>query len=159
MAFGPGLRAGVQLDYLQTQIGEGYGSQGAVAAEFGVQAQLVENLWIGAHIYNVNRAKIGDFNNERIPTIFRLGLSYTFSEKLFLAIETEKDIDFLATYKAGLEYVIIPELALRVGVSTKPTTMYAGIGIDLGRFKIDIASTFHQVLGASPEIGLVYDLN
>lgn len=159
MKFGPALRAAVQLDYLHTQIGEGYGSQGAVAAEVGVQARLIEGLWLGAHIYNVNRAKMGDFNNERIPTIFRLGLSYTFSEKLLMAIETEKDIEMRAAYKVGIEYVIIPELSLRGGVSTKPTTVYAGIGINLRRFKIDIASAFHQTLGASPEISITYDLN
>lgn len=159
MRFGPSLRAGVQLDYLQTKIGEGYGSQGAVAAEVGIQAKLIEDLWLGAHVYNVNRAKIGDYGNERIPTILRLGLSYTFSKKLILAAETEKDIDLPASYKFGVEYQAIPQLALRGGVSTASTTAYAGIGIQLQRFRIDIASSIHQTLGASPEIALTYDFN
>lgn len=156
MKFGPNLRAGVQMDYLQTRIGEGYGSQGAVAAELGIQAQLIEDLWLGVHVFNLNRAKIGDYNNERTPTILRLGLSYTFSEKLLLAVETEKDIDLEASYKFGMEYQVVKVLALRGGVSTAPTTAYAGLGLSLDRFQLDIAAAFHQQLGASPEISLTY---
>ena len=77
MNFGEGLRAAIQLDYLNIRLGEGYGSKSAVAAEIGVQARLVEKLWIGAHVYNPNRAKIGGPYDERVPTVFRACLLYT----------------------------------------------------------------------------------
>ena len=58
MPFGENFSAGIQLDYLTTKIGEGYGNNGVVAGEFGLQAKPLKNLTIGAHIFNPSRAKI-----------------------------------------------------------------------------------------------------
>jgi hypothetical protein len=76
--FGEAISAGVQMNYLGTFIGEGYGKSNAFAVEAGIQARLIKQLFIGAHIFNPNRAKIADYNNERASTIMKLGLRYQF---------------------------------------------------------------------------------
>ena len=154
--FGEKMSAGVMMDYLQTKIPE-YGKKGSFVAEAGIQAKSLKNLTIGFHIFNPTRTKIADYNSERIPTILRLGFDYKFSEKVFVACETEKDIDKKAMAKAGLEYCPTKELYLRAGISTNPSLSCFGIGLNLKQFKLDISSSYHAVLGFSPQVGLIYE--
>ncbi len=147
------------MNYLTTRIGENYGNTSALAVEAGLQAQLSKELSIGAHIYNPNRAKVAAFNDERIPTIMRIGLNYTFSEKVFVVAETQKDIDYPANFKAGVEYRVVEVLYLRAGVSTGPVLNTFGFGLNLKQFRLDIASSYHSVLGYSPHVSLTYNVS
>src|SRR4051812_44198172 len=93
-SFGEKISAGIQLDYLNTFIAdEYYGSKSTYAVEGGLLAEPIKNLKIGAHIFNPTRAKLAEYDDERVPTIVRLGASYKFSEKTTWSIEEEKDID------------------------------------------------------------------
>lgn len=158
MEFGEGLRAGIQLDYVDVQLGEGYGSTSGVTAEFGVQARLTENLWFGAHVYNPNRMEIGGPYEEKAPTRFRVGANYTFSDKFLMSAEVVKDIDYDEQVRIGMEYMPNEVLYIRGGISTDPSQNSAGIGIHLGRLDIDMAATFRSKLGPSPQFGLTYSL-
>ena len=155
-AFGNKLSAGIAMDYLTTKIAEGYGSRGVLAAEFGIQAKPLKGLTIGAHVFNPTRAKIADYNDERLPTIIRFGGDYSFSDKVTVAVETEKDIAKKAIFKAGIEYKPVKEFYLRAGVGTNPTLTSFGFGINLKNLKIDVSANYHQTLGISPQIGLTY---
>ncbi len=155
-AFGDKLSAGIAMDYLTTKIGEGYGNKGVVAAEFGIQARPLKGLTLGAHVFNPTRTKIADYNNERLPTIIRFGGDYDFSDKVKIAVETEKDMAQKAIFKAGIEYKPVKEFYLRAGIGTNPTLTSFGFGINLKNLKIDVAANYHQTLGFSPQIGLTY---
>ena len=103
------------MDYLGVRLGENYGSASALAVSLGMQARLTEALWIGAHVYNPNRVRIGGPYDDRIPTLLRAGFGYTFSTKLLMTLEAEKDIEKarkdLATWNEknpGLRVVITP---------------------------------------------------
>lgn len=157
-SFGNKLSAAVAMDYLTTHIAEGYGNTGALAAEAGIIAKPVKNLTIGVYVFNPTRAKVSDYDNERLPTIIRLGGDYNFSDRVTLAIETDKDIAQKAEFKAGLEYKAVKEFYLRIGVSTNPGLTCFGFGINLKNFKMDVSATYHQVLGISPQLGLSYTL-
>jgi len=155
-SFGDQLSAGITINCLNTRIAEGYGNKNVFAAEAGIQAKPIKELTIGAHVFNPTRAKLADYNEERIPTIVRVGADYDFSDKVTLAIETEKDISQKAIFKAGIEYKPVKELYLRAGISTKPTLSAFGIGLDVKNFKIDLSANYHQTLGISPQVSLTY---
>jgi hypothetical protein len=155
-AFGDKLSVGIAMDYLTTKIGEGYGSKGVLAAEFGIQAKPLKGLTIGAHVFNPTRAKLADYNNERLPTVIRFGGDYNFSDKVKVAVETEKDIAQKAIFKAGIEYKPVKELYLRAGIGTNPTLTSFGFGLNLKSIQIDVSANYHQTLGFSPQIGLTY---
>ena len=154
--FGEKFSAGIQFDYLGTSIAEGYGTQSAFTVEAGIQALLAKNLWLGAHVYNPVKAKLSDFNDEKIASLLKLGLNYTFSDKVNIAVETEKDLDADAIIKAGIEYHPVKQFFLRGGISTDPLLSSFGFGLVLQNFMIDIASSYHQDLGFSPHLSLVY---
>jgi hypothetical protein len=155
-AFGEKFSAGIAMDYLTTKIAEGYGSKGVLAAEAGIIAKPIKGLTIGAHVFNPTRSKISEYDNERLPTIIRLGADYNFSDKITLALEAQKDIKYKAEFKAGLEYKAVKELYLRIGVSTNPTLSSFGFGLNLKNLKIDVSASYHQTLGITPQLGLSY---
>jgi hypothetical protein len=153
------VAAGVQLDYLTTRIANDYGTAGAPAAELGVIAEPVSHLRIGVHIFNPTRAKLATYNDERIPTLMRFGALYTFSDKVFLSAEMEKDVDFKPVFRGGIEYHPVKEFYLRAGAASNPGLTSFGFGLELKQFRLDLASTFHSVLGFTPQIGLQYVIN
>jgi hypothetical protein len=155
-AFGKKLSAGIAMDYLSTKIAEGYGSRGSLAAEAGIIAKPLKGLTMGVHVFNPTRSKISAYDDERLPTIIRLGGDYLFSDKVRLAAEVQKDIKYKAEFKAGIEYLPVKELYLRIGLSTNPVLSTFGFGLNLKNLKIDFAASYHQTLGLSPQLGLSY---
>lgn len=156
---------GIQLDYLQTNIGGVYGSKSALAGEVGLQADLLSNLRLGVHVFNPTRTKISEVTlqetliTERIPTIMRVGLCYAFSDRVLLVIEAEKDVYYKSIFKIGVEYKPVNQFYLRGGLSTDPVTNSFGFGVYLKSFKIDFSGCRHQVLGYTTEISMVYDFS
>ncbi|TRX62197.1 hypothetical protein FNH22_02435 [Fulvivirga sp. M361] len=148
---------GVRINYRQYQI-KGLDSRGAVAIDFGGLAELSEELTFGAFIRNINQARLSDFQDERIPTLFNAGIAYQPSEKLILSLEAEKDIDFDTRFKSGLEYTFLPKFSARTGIQTAPFTNHFGMGFKTWRINIDYAVTLHQVLGSAHQASLSYHI-
>ena len=156
MKFSERITGGVQINYHNTRIGNNYGSASVLSSEMGLQAKLTSKLELGLHLFNPTQAKLNDFNDERIPTIMRLGMAYTFSNKVFITLEAEKDIDFLPNFKAGIEYKANDRIYLRGGIGSSPTAAAFGVGVYHKGLKLDLASSYHQVLGFIPEVSLTY---
>lgn len=156
MRFGEGLRVGVQMDYLNVQLGENYGSRSAVTVELGMQAKLTEGLWIGAHLYNPNQASISVDPEDRAPTVLRAGMGYTFNDQLVMTVEAEKDIDMPERYHVGMEYHPVKALYLRAGISSGPVQSHFGVGVKVGQVDIDMAVAVRSQLGATPMLNLNY---
>ena len=154
--FGENLSIGIQLDYLRTVIGEGYGTADMLSAEIGILAKITDKITLGAHVFNPNRARVADFDEERTPAILRLGFQYDFSEQVLIVLEAQKDIDHPAVFKVGLEYHISDPLYLRAGVSTDPFLNTFGFGLELKNFNLNFGAGYHSVLGFSPQVGLNY---
>lgn len=154
--FSETFSGGIQLDFLNTRISEGYGSKSTLAVEAGAQVKLLDGLILGAHVFNPTGSKLADYNDEKIPTIMKLGLAYTFNEKVIVAIESEKNIDYPASFKAGLEYKVVPQVYLRGGLSTRPVESSFGIGLEFGVLRINLSASMHQELGYSPQADLQY---
>jgi hypothetical protein len=148
---------GVQLDYLGTRI-PNYGVAHSVTVELGILAKLNEKVSLGAHVYNPVNAKIGP--DDRLPTLFSLGLSYEPSKKVLLSAQLDKDIynhPFVGRF--GLEYRPINAFYLRAGVSAAALAQASfGIGVNLQQLRIDFATSYHQVLGFTPAFSLSYSL-
>jgi len=160
-SFGSRFATGIQIGYINTHFGDVYGNTGAPVAEIGFFAEPYKNLFIGAHVFNLTRSKIADYNDERLPTILRAGLGLRLSERIFLATEAQKDMNNPMLFRAGIEYLFMEQLYIRTGVSTSPQAnqISFGLGYKTKRIRADIAFSTHQILGISPHIGFVYLFN
>jgi hypothetical protein len=150
------ISLGVGFDYLNTKIADIYGQANAFTGSLGLNIKLLPQLTIATHIYNPFRVSITNYNNEKVPTIFKFGAQYIFSKKVFLVAEAEKTSAQKFNVKGGIEYNPSSLFYLRVGGATYPTQASFGIGVNYQGLKIDISSMYHSILGLSPQIGLSY---
>jgi hypothetical protein len=149
--------AGIQVDYLQTHIAEGYGNYNTVVAEIGILAKPSKNFSIGFHLFNPNRVKHKKLPEETVPTVIRFGLGYSFDDKAQLLFETEKDLDQKPVYKGGIEIAMLHQLYFRSGYATGYEQLSFGLGYKLKKLIADIAFTRHYMLGFTSQISLGYE--
>ena len=159
MLLGKKFSAGLQLDYLRIQQGENYGTRNLFTFEFGLQFRITEKVNLGAHVYNPVPVKFSKQSKELLPTLFRLGLSWQLSDSFLGSVEFEKDLLTKPAFKAGFEYHFIKPLFIRLGFLTNPVQFTFGFGLEFGKFRFDLASSYHPVLGYSPQASLVYSFN
>ena len=151
-----GFSAGIQIDYLHTYVAQEYGRSGTMTFEGGIMAEPFPNFLIGAHVFNPIRQSVPTQGEEKIPTVFTLGCSYRFFNKVFIAAETEKDLVHKAVFRSGVEFELVEKLFLRTGISTQPVSYSFGLGYALKKIILDIAITRHQILGYTPHFSMSY---
>ena len=86
--------------------------------------------------------------------IFKL-IIYT-NTKVFIVAEAEKTSGKKINVKGGIEYTPSSLIYLRVGGSSYPSQAAFGVGVNYNGLKIDLSSSYHSILGLSPQIGLSY---
>jgi hypothetical protein len=148
--------AGVQLNYQSLRIADSYGKKETITAEVGILCLLSDKWRLGMSIFNLNRAKLSEYRDDRFSTVMRLGSSYAFSEKFNVAVEAEKHIDYRLNMKLGLEYAFTQQVCFRAGMATAPVEISFGFGYKLKALQLDFGSAYHQQLGWSPHIGLTF---
>jgi hypothetical protein len=150
------ISASVQFDYLFYHQSEDYGNRGAFLFETGLIATPTDNFYIGVHVYNPGRAKLADFEDERIATKMRFGLGYRFNEFVLFTAETEKELENKVRFKSGIEYQALARLYLRTGLMTQPSQFTAGLGYHINNFTTDIIFISHESLPVSSQIAITY---
>ncbi|MCC6599658.1 MAG: hypothetical protein IT223_03185 [Crocinitomicaceae bacterium] len=156
MNFSDNFSAGVEVNYHSIRIAEGYGSQQAVSVEGGFRYQMTDHLVLAAHINNPTRAKLTEFNDERIPTALRAGAAYRFSDKVQLLGEMKKVSDKNYRISGGVEYNIVQSFSIRAGFGSYPAQLTFGFGGVIGVWRLDVAAAYHNVLGFTPQLSFVY---
>ncbi|QNE38377.1 hypothetical protein F1C16_01775 [Hymenobacter sp. NBH84] len=148
------VSVGARLDVLQMSI-EGLGSRRALALSLGGQAEIMpKKLVFGAYLYNLNQARLARYQDERVPTVLRAGLGYQPTEKVLLTVETEKDVDHDADFRAGLEYKVLDVLQVRAGFAALSEQTTGGVGFQTGQLRIDYAAAWQTVLGLSQHLSV-----
>jgi hypothetical protein len=148
--------ASIQFDYLFYSQAHNYGYKGAILLQTGIIAKPIKNMQIGFHIYNPAEVVLEDYNDKKVPTIVRFGISYLFNKQVLLSIESEKDIDNENRFKAGLQYEAIDNLFIRTGYLTSPNQFSLGLGYVYKKLTTDIAFYTHESLPISSQISFKY---
>ena len=160
MKLGDKLDLGVQLNYHNTSIKvEDYGARSSLTAEIGLVSHLTDKFDLAFHLFNPSQTQLSEYEDERLPTVMSLGGSYAFNEKVILVSEVTKDIDTETILRAGIEYRIVETVYIRGGVSSEPTLSSFGAGVVLGQLDLDIAASYHNVLGYSTQLSLSYSFD
>lgn len=146
---------GLRVNYLQYTL-EGLGSKGIFTFDFGGTATITEFIKFGAYIRNISQTQISEINDQRAPTVLYAGISFNPSEKLMLAIETEKDVDLDPIMKVGLEYQFLKKFYGRTGIKTNDLINYFGLGFLTPNLAIDYTLSFDSTLGTSHQASLSY---
>ncbi len=150
------IDAGVKFNYHTVRVA-GYGNATAINFEAGTIFHLTEKLSTGIHVYNPISSKLGKTGTEKLASIYRFGLGYEVSDKVFVSTELVKQEDQSLSVNAGLQYNVHEKVFIRAGVATVTNNSYAGIGMQLGFARVDINAAYHPQLGFTPGILLLFN--
>jgi hypothetical protein len=148
---------GMSVQFHSIQLGENYGTRNTASGSIGIFYEASEDLNFGFRVQNVSRTILAEYDNERLPTRFGLGMSYAFSEKLMWTLEAEKPILHPVNIKSGLEIQPHEIVYLRFGVNSYPFQSTFGFGLEFGKLAFDMAAIWNNQLGMSPSAGLKYE--
>lgn len=149
---------GVQFNYNAIRINS-YGNDAAINFEIGTILHLTDKLNAGVHAYNPVGGKFGKSGDEKLASIYTVGLGYEASEKFFISAEIEKEEDQPANINAGMQYKFLPQLMGRIGITTNTSNFYAGVGFYLKSFRLDALVSYHPELGITPGLLLIYNFS
>jgi len=149
---------GVQFNYNAIQISS-YGNSSAINFEIGTVLHLTDKLHTGVHVYNPVGGKFGKDQEEKLASIFTAGLGYDASEIFFVGAEIEKEENQPVNVNAGLQYKFLPQLLARIGIATNTANIYAGLGLGLRSFRLDVVAGYHPQLGVTPGLLLLYNFS
>jgi len=144
---------GAKVNYIQYQA-EGFGSKGVVSLSLGGIAKITPELSIGAYITNINQPSISE--DEKLPTRLNAGLSYSPHDKILLATEIEKELDYEATLKIGMQYKFHEKLVGRTGYNLNPNAAFFGLGFKTKKFLLDYALQYNVTLRFSHQASVSY---
>ena len=143
---------GINLSYYQLNI-EGAGTSKNFIIDFGGQARLIDQLYFGAHVSNMNQATLSSTTDEKIPTIMKTGLSYRPNQNMMVNVELEKELEKEARLKLGLEHKMLEQFSIRTGFSTQPFEASFGLGFTPGKIGVD------YYYGNNPDLGDIHQFS
>jgi len=147
------LNIGAQIHAYHLNI-TNYGSKTMVNFDLGIQAELTNQLLIGAHIKNPIKINVTEDEQLPIPTSITAGIQYSASNKAKVMVEAEKTVNRDALFKAGLHYQFNEDFTLLLGVTTNPAVFSMGVSWQVQSLEIVLGSTYHTVLGYSPVLSI-----
>ena len=158
-SFGPHLAMGLRADCWWLHLGEGYTDRMAPGFTLGVQSQVSERLLLGATLINPISSRLKTLNGDSLPIVMRIGCAYQFTNDFVGQCEMEKNSQVTGiSLGGGFEYTLFERFQIRAGAQYHPNIICFGVGYVIKSFQFDIAAQMHQVLGASMQIGLKYEV-
>ena len=149
------LSLGVHFNYHLLSFGSGYPDMHTFTGEIGFIAEPFSNMFIGAHIFNPTFSKLDSRSEISVPLIFTIGAGYK-TERLFLVSEFEKQQAGELVPRIGGEYKMFKNMCFRTGVAFNPIEMCFGVGWIMENLQLDVAFSWHETLGYSPQAALSY---
>ena len=147
---------GAQFNYNGIKA-SGYGNSSAVNFEIGTVFHLTDKLNAGVHAYNPVGGKYGKNSEEKLASIYTVGLGYEASDKFFVSAEIEKEENQTVSVNGGIQYKFLPQFMIRAGIVTNTSVLYGGASLFLKTFRLDVVASYHPQLGVTPGLLLIYD--
>ncbi len=148
------FRLGVELVGFNTAIPT-YESSFAATFSVGAQLDITKELSVGFRAFSLMRVETAE--EEFLPQLLSAGLGYRPNEKLLLMAEVHQDVDYPTRVRVGLEYGLSEQLDLRLGAASGPGELSFGLAFSaVEQMRIEIGAAYHEILGITPGVGLVY---
>ncbi|MBP7462997.1 MAG: hypothetical protein KA793_01595 [Bacteroidales bacterium] len=152
------LSMGVQANYFRIHQPDIYGNLHAFSFEAGVIVQATGKLRFAAHVANPYPLQIIGATGQYLPVVLKAGAGYAFGKSVMTSFEAEYNLqNEKPVFRLGFEYHSEKNYYLRVGVANQPVIFALGFGYRFRSFSLDLAYSYHQVLGSSPHISLGYE--
>lgn len=136
---------------------QSYGKASTLNAEIGSIFKLTSQLWSGFSVDNPFPGKLGKESDEKLTPLFKAGLGYTLSPACYFGFTVFKEENQDPGIQIGVQYRPIKQLFAGAGIVTGNHAWYIGVGYLYKNLRLDITASFHNRLGMSPGLLLLYD--
>lgn len=151
------IQLGGRVNYLQYHILD-FGTKNTYSVDFGGIATLTPQLIVGAQALNISQSTISKEDEQMVPTLLKLGLSYRPKDYFMLNAEIEKDIQKESIIKVGAEYNFLEKFYLRSGIQSAGFQTFYGLGFKYLSLQWDYALSNHSELGMSHALSMRYSI-
>lgn len=158
MQLGKNVAIGTQVNFNQVRI-SGYGTASTINFELGALVAMSDKVMLGLHAYNPIGSKFGKLKTEKFASIYKAGVGYEASDNFFVSAEIAKEENLPVNLNAAVQYNFNPHFLVRGGVSSAIANYFVGIGILWKDMRLDFISSYHQQLGFSPALMMVYNFS
>lgn len=155
-SLGKFLELGVRFNYNGFKI-NGYGNASAIAVEFGTVLHVNDKLHGGIQVINPYSSKFGINKTEKLAAVYIMGIGFEASEKFLISAEFVKEEKQGMLVQTALQYKVLSFLQVRAGVSTGTTSYWLGLGLGWRNLRFDVMTNYHNQLGLSPGVMMVYE--
>jgi hypothetical protein len=148
-----------QLCYNSFNFTNAYQNATAITGEIGLLAELADNFYAGAHVFNPTQSSLSLEEKERLSVRYKAGIAYKPISSLLLCADFIHDGNDDISFCGGMEYYLLSQLCIRAGASSNPELFTLGAGYIYKQIGFDIAYSYHNVLGNISCISISYKLN
>ncbi len=154
--FGKQLSVGLKINFHQIKI-SGYGTTSGYSIDVGTFYALNDQLALGFYLKNPTIQKYSNKTiKSTIPSSLHFGVAYKASNKVLIATSIGKQTNYPIDIGLGVEYSIVKGFDLRTGLTFKPFTKYAGVGIAYKKISISITVESNPSIDYKPQLGISY---
>jgi hypothetical protein len=146
---------GITLNYLTINIAE-QENTGAFSGSLSTYFKVNKKLQFGLLIFNPTQSKFNINSYGNVITFGRIGLKYLLNKNVYLIADADKTLAQTLIFRSGLNYALNPNFELSLGYANNPNYITFGFSAKLKQFDILFASSFHQTLGLTPHLGMVF---
>lgn len=145
-----GLRSTVENNFISTG-----------TADLALSVFPVRNITISFLCRNISFSSFKtSYGLESLPTIFKLAISYTISNKVQIEAEAAKDLTTPFYWGTGVDYRIIDMLSMRIGVHGQNNISPSiGLGLFLRPMSVNISARWNVTLGISAAATITFYLD
>ena len=155
-SLGSRVDVGVQFNYYGYSVPE-YAAASAINFEAGAIFHFSGRLNAGVHLYNPVGGKLGKEGDEKLASVYKLGVGYDASDDFYFSVEIIKEENAPINVTAGIQYRFKKQFFLRAGFRSDNSIGFGGLGFLYKGLRIDVAASYHPQLGITPGILLIYN--
>lgn len=146
------INIGAGVNYSSVSIA-GFAKQSAINICVATVWELTENIYTGLQIIN---PRISHNKEMQAASVYKLGFGYRHSAKVYTGFEFFKEEDKPPQVLGALYYHFAETFFGRAGFISGSNHIFCGAGWKWKDFRIEVLSSQHAVLGASPAILFTY---
>jgi hypothetical protein len=155
-SLGTKVDVGIQFNYYGYKI-PAYHSASTINFEAGVIAHVSDKFNIGIHAYNPVGGTLDKTTNEKLASVYTFGAGYDASDNFYFSGEIIKTEDHPVNFTGGIQYQFQKQFFVRGGFRSDTNSGFGGFGFKYKKLRLDVSAGFHQSLGVSPGLLLIYN--
>ncbi len=149
------LDIGAAFNYYKVRI-PSYGQAGSYNFEAALIIHISDELHTGVRIYNPLRSTLGRHSMERLAASYTAGIGYQPSDHFLASLEVIKEDEKRVAVHTGIQYRPIRQVVATAGHISNSNQFYFGFGYLHRQIRLDMMAAFHQHIGISNGLMIVY---